>query len=72
MTALDLGAYFRRIGYAGGRAATIDTLRALHLLHPQAIAFETLNPLAGWPVAVTRSRRRAASTRARETRRSKA
>jgi N-hydroxyarylamine O-acetyltransferase len=52
MTDLDLEAYFRRIGYAGGRAATIDSLRALHRLHPQAIAFETLNPLAGWPVAL--------------------
>ncbi len=52
MIDLDLDAYFRRIGYAGGRAATIDTLGALHLLHPQAIAFETLSPLVGWPVAL--------------------
>jgi quercetin dioxygenase-like cupin family protein len=50
MDDLDLDAYFGRIGYAGGCAATLETLQALHLLHPQAIPFETLNPLAGWPV----------------------
>jgi N-hydroxyarylamine O-acetyltransferase len=49
---LDLDAYFRRIGYAGERAPTIETLRALHRLHPQAIAFETLNPFVGWSVAL--------------------
>lgn len=48
--ALDLDAYFRRIGHAGSRAATLETLRALHALHPQAIAFENLNPMLGWPV----------------------
>jgi N-hydroxyarylamine O-acetyltransferase len=46
----DLDAYFRRIGYAGARAPTLDTLRALHALHPQAIAFENLDPLLGRPV----------------------
>ncbi len=46
----DLDAYFRRIGYTGAHAATLDTLRALHALHPQAIPFENLNPLLGWPV----------------------
>jgi N-hydroxyarylamine O-acetyltransferase len=50
--ALDLDAYFRRIGYAGGREPTLDTLAALHLRHVQAIAFENLNPLLGWPVAL--------------------
>lgn len=46
----DLDRYFARIGYAGPRAANLDTLRALHLLHPQAIPFENLNPLLGLPV----------------------
>jgi N-hydroxyarylamine O-acetyltransferase len=46
----DLDAYFERIGYSGPRAATIDTLEAIHARHPQAIAFENLNPLLGWPV----------------------
>lgn len=43
----DIDAYFGRIGYSGPRAATIDTLRALHELHPAAIAFENLSPLSG-------------------------
>jgi N-hydroxyarylamine O-acetyltransferase len=46
----DLDAYFRRIGYSGPGAPTLDTLRALHTLHPQAIAFENLDPLLGRPV----------------------
>jgi N-hydroxyarylamine O-acetyltransferase len=47
--AVDLAAYFERIGFEGGTtpAPTLDTLRALHLLHPQAIAFENLDPLLG-------------------------
>ncbi len=50
MAAIDLDAYFRRIGYEGGRAPTLETLRALHRLHPQAIPFENLDPLLGRPV----------------------
>lgn len=45
-----LDAYLERIGYAGPRTATIDTLEAVHALHPAAIPFENLNPLLGWPV----------------------
>ncbi len=48
----DLDAYFRRIGYAGPRTATFDTLAALHGLHPQAIAFENLDTLLKRPVAL--------------------
>jgi N-hydroxyarylamine O-acetyltransferase len=44
---IDLDAYCVRIGYAGPRTATLDTLRALHALHPAAIAFENLDPLRG-------------------------
>lgn len=47
---IDLDAYFKRIGYSGPRAPSLDTLRALHRLHPQAIAFENLSPLLGQPV----------------------
>ena len=47
---IDLGAYFARIGYAGGAAPTLATLRALHHAHPQAMAFENLNPFLGMPV----------------------
>jgi len=46
----NLDAYLDRIGYAGPRTAGIETLQALHALHPAAIPFENLNPLVGWPV----------------------
>jgi N-hydroxyarylamine O-acetyltransferase len=46
----DLDAYLDRIGYRDPRMATLDTLQALHALHPAAIPFENLNPLLGWPV----------------------
>ncbi|HEY7642784.1 MAG TPA: arylamine N-acetyltransferase [Steroidobacteraceae bacterium] len=46
----DLGAYFERIGYGGPAAPRLDTLREIHRLHPQEIAFENLNPLMHWPV----------------------
>jgi N-hydroxyarylamine O-acetyltransferase len=48
--ALDLSAYLARIGYDGPRTPTLATLRAIQLLHPQAIAFENLNPLLALPV----------------------
>ncbi len=47
---IDLDAYFKRIGYSGPRNASLDTLRELHNLHPQAIPFENLDPLLGRPV----------------------
>jgi N-hydroxyarylamine O-acetyltransferase len=50
MAGIDVDAYFRRIGYTGGRAPTLDTLRAVHLRHAETIPFENLNPLLKWPV----------------------
>ncbi len=47
---IDLDAYFRRIGFAGAAGPNRPTLDALHRLHPQAIAFENLDPLLGQPV----------------------
>jgi N-hydroxyarylamine O-acetyltransferase len=47
---IDLDAYFRRIGHDGPAAADLETLRVLHLRHPQAIAFENLDPLTGQAV----------------------
>lgn len=47
---IHLDAYCARIGYDGPREATLETLRALHNLHPQAIAFENLDPLLKRPV----------------------
>jgi len=51
-SSFELDAYLARIGYAGPRTATLDTLEAVHALHPAAIPFENLNPLLGWPVAL--------------------
>jgi N-hydroxyarylamine O-acetyltransferase len=51
-SAIDLDAYLERVGYRGPRTATLDTLEAVHALHPAAIPFENLNPLLGWPVAL--------------------
>jgi N-hydroxyarylamine O-acetyltransferase len=47
---LDLDAYFARIGYAGPRSPTLETLRALQWKHPLAIPFENLDTLSGRPV----------------------
>jgi N-hydroxyarylamine O-acetyltransferase len=48
----DLSAYFERIGYDGPVAPTLDVLHRLHLLHPQAIPFENLDPFSGARVAL--------------------
>lgn len=49
---LDLDAYLARIGHTGPRAPTLDTLSAIQARHVEAIAFENLNPLFGWPVPI--------------------
>ena len=49
---LDLDLYFSRIGYEGPRTATLAVLRELHRLHPLAIPFENLDPLAGRAVSL--------------------
>lgn len=48
-SAIDLDAYFERIGYTGERTPTLETLRAIHARHPRAIAFENLDPLLKRP-----------------------
>jgi N-hydroxyarylamine O-acetyltransferase len=50
MAAVDLDAYFHRVGFSGKHTPTLDTLRELHLRHAEVIPFENLNPLLGWPV----------------------
>lgn len=50
MAQFDLEAYLTRIGYGGVRAATLATLRDLHVCHVEAIPFENLTPLMGQPV----------------------
>jgi N-hydroxyarylamine O-acetyltransferase len=47
---VDLDAYFKRIGYDGPGTSTLETLRELHRLRPQAIALENLDPLLKRPV----------------------
>ncbi|HEY9675182.1 MAG TPA: arylamine N-acetyltransferase [Waterburya sp.] len=42
--AIDLDAYFQRIGYSGDRTPTLRTLQSIHQHHAEAIAFENLNP----------------------------
>lgn len=46
---LDIDAYFERIGYAGARAPTLETLKALHYAHALSIPFENLDVLAKRP-----------------------
>lgn len=51
MTAgFDLDAYLHRIGYAGARAPTLETLRAIHFRHTEALPFENLDPFLRRPV----------------------
>jgi N-hydroxyarylamine O-acetyltransferase len=47
---IDLDGYFARIGYAGPRLPTLETLRAIHARHAETIAFENLDPLLGMPI----------------------
>jgi N-hydroxyarylamine O-acetyltransferase len=49
---VDVEAYFQRIGYAGPRDATLETLADIHLHHPQIIPFENLDPLLKRPVVL--------------------
>ena len=44
---IDLTAYFTRIGYRGPAEPSLKVLTEIHRLHPQAIAFESLDPLFG-------------------------
>ncbi|MDT0266369.1 arylamine N-acetyltransferase [Streptomyces sp. DSM 44915] len=43
----ELDAYLDRIGWRGGRAADLPTLRAVHHAHLRSIPFEALDPLRG-------------------------
>ena len=45
-----LGAYLKRVGYAGPQVPTLATLRAIHALQPAAIPFEGLDPFLQRPV----------------------
>lgn len=47
---VDVDAYFKRIGYAGGHQASLPTLSGIVRRHTATIPFENLNPLTGQPV----------------------
>jgi len=47
---IDLGAYLRRIGFAGDLVPTRATLAALQLAHATSIPFENLDILLGVPI----------------------
>jgi N-hydroxyarylamine O-acetyltransferase len=47
---MNLDRYFDRIGYAGEKSPTLETLRQLQLLHTEAIPFENLDSLLKRPV----------------------
>ena len=49
---VDVDTYFQRIGYTGPGSATLETLAAIHLRHPQALPFENLDPLLKRPVSL--------------------
>ena len=51
---IDLDAYLSRIGYGGAREPSLAVLRELHAMHPQAIAFDSLDPWLGRPVSLDR------------------
>src|SRR5947207_634174 len=48
--AIDLDAYFRRIGYAGPRAPTVEVLAAVQKHHLDAIPFENLDVVLKRPI----------------------
>lgn len=50
--AVDLDAYFARIGYDGPREPTLAVLRAITRKHPDAIPFENLDVLLGRPISL--------------------
>ena len=51
-----LARYFTRIGYHGPAEPTLEVLRQLHLLHPQAIPFENIDAYSGLGVSLDLAR----------------
>ena len=49
--AVDVAAYFDRIGYRGPAEPTVETVHTLVAAHNRSIPFENLDPLLGIPVA---------------------
>lgn len=53
---VSMKAYFDRIGYRGKAEINLETVKALHALHPEAIPFENIDPLVGVPVELSLDR----------------
>lgn len=49
---MDIDAYLQRIGHAGPRTATLETLRALVAAHTASIPFENIDVLVGTPIVL--------------------
>jgi N-hydroxyarylamine O-acetyltransferase len=49
---IDLPSYFRRIGYSGPRAATLEVLNGILAAHVRSIPFENLDVLLGRPISL--------------------
>jgi N-hydroxyarylamine O-acetyltransferase len=49
---MDVDAYLARIGYCGSRAPFVETLRALHRAHLEAVPFENLDIHLGRPIVL--------------------
>jgi N-hydroxyarylamine O-acetyltransferase len=64
-TLFDLEAYLQRIGYAGPRTPTPETLAGLHLAHATQIPFENLDILLGRPIRLDLASLQAKLVRAR-------
>ncbi|MGH8149969.1 MAG: arylamine N-acetyltransferase family protein [Steroidobacteraceae bacterium] len=62
---LDLGAYFRRIGYEGPATSDLTTLRAILRRQVGSIPFENLDPVTGRPVRLDLSSLEAKLVRSR-------
>jgi N-hydroxyarylamine O-acetyltransferase len=54
MDAGDVTSYLARIGYAGSRAPTVETLRAIHRAHLHAVPFENLDIHLKRPIRLDR------------------
>src|SRR5690349_1966119 len=50
---ISLEAYFKRIGYTGHKANTLDVLQALHQAHVCTVPFENLDILLGKTIDIT-------------------
>lgn len=53
LSAPELAAYCKRIGFTGAGRANLATLQALHRLHPLALTFENLDSWCGQTPALT-------------------